>query len=119
VASWRGGENKLGNYRSPSVTGYWYSSYLIGPFAPAIGVAATGWKDHDRDYFHGGETFSPLFSVAPTVSLEWATPAAAVLLGATLPYQYDGHDADASNVPRSPWSWGGWVVALGVALSPF
>jgi hypothetical protein len=118
VASWRGGENDLHNYRSPSLTGYWYSSYLMGSFAPAVGLSVTRWKDHDRDFNHGGELLSPLWSAAASVSIEYATPSVAFLLGGVLPYQYAGTIENSANA-SSPWSWGSWVVALGVAMSPF
>jgi hypothetical protein len=118
LASWRGGENELHNYRAPSASAYWYSSYLLGPFAPALGVSLTRFQDHDRDRDQGVQT-TPIWSAAANASLEWSNDSVAVLLGAALPYQYDGVELDANGKPRSPWSWGAWVVGVGVALSPF
>jgi hypothetical protein len=117
IGSWRGGSNQLQSYRAPSATGYGYFSYLLGPFAPAIGLSATGFTAHDKD--QGTEQNSPLFNVAANVSLEWATDWVAVLVGGSLPYQYDGEKLTNDGKPRNPWSFGAWIVALGVAFAPF
>jgi hypothetical protein len=117
VASWRGGENELGNYRAPSATGYVYFSYLLGSLAPAIGASATGYPAHDRD--QGTDQLSPLFSASLNASLEWSTDTFAVLIGGALPYQYDASHTDVNGHARNPWGMGPWVVALGLALSPF
>jgi putative ABC transport system permease protein len=78
LASWRGGENELGNYRAPTATAYAYSSYMPGPFAPGAGLSLTGFAGHDRDALHGdaahnGEQTSALFRAAGNLSLEWST----------------------------------------------
>jgi hypothetical protein len=117
IASWRGGENDLRSYRAPSGTAYAYASYLLGPFAPAAGLSLTGFTRHDRD--QSTEQASALFNVAANVSLEWSTDWIAVLLGASLPYQYDGIKVDSNGNARNPWGFGAWIVALGVAFSPF
>ncbi len=117
VASWRGGQNEFDNYRAPSATTYAYSGYFLGPFVPAIGLAATGFRGHDRDQTL--EQMTPLFSLTGNVSLEWSTDWIAVLAGASMPYQYDGFLTGTNAVPRSPWALGPWTVALGLALSPF
>ncbi len=117
VASWRGGQNELGNYRAPSATGYVYFSYLLGPIAPAIGISASGFAGHDRD--QGADQMSPIFNTSVNASLEWATDTFAVLIGGSLPYQYDGTPRDVNNIPRNPWGFGPWIVALGLAMSPF
>ena len=116
LASWRGGTNKLASYRAPTASLYGFTSYLLGPFAPAIGLQASGFSGHDLD--RGAEQASPLFSVAGNVSLEWSTDWLAVLVGASFPYQYDGLKEDADGRARSPWGFGPWVVALGFAFSP-
>src|SRR4051794_40407645 len=74
VASWRGGENDLHNYRAPSGTAYAYSSYLAGRFAPGVGFSLTGFTGHDRDAAHGdpahnGDQTSALFMAAANLSL--------------------------------------------------
>jgi hypothetical protein len=117
VASWRGGENKLHNYRAPSASAYGYASYLLGPFAPAAGLTVTGFSGRDRD--RGTAMVSPLFTASANLSLEWSTDWLAVLLGAAFPYQYDGKTTDANGASRTPWGWGAWIVALGVAFAPF
>ena len=116
-ASWRGGENALGNYRAPSASLYGYASHLVGPFAPAIGLVTTAWKDHDRD--RGGLQRTPLFTAVAQLSIEWATDWAALLVGATLPYQYDGVTDDGAGRPRNPWSLGHLLLGAGLALAPF
>ncbi|MEO8213906.1 MAG: hypothetical protein ABI560_11965, partial [Myxococcales bacterium] len=88
LASWRGGQNKLDNYRSPNATTYAYTGYFLGPFVPALGLSTTVFKDHDRDQTL--EQTSPRFSVAGNVSVEWSTDWIALLAAASLPYQYDG-----------------------------
>jgi hypothetical protein len=117
LAGWRGGENSLNNYRAPSATGYAYTGYYLGRFVPAAGLALTAFKGHDRDQTI--EENSGLFSAAANVSVEWSTDYLALLLGASLPYQYDGIRKDANGAPRSPWGWGSWMVAFGLAMSPF
>ena len=117
TVAYRGGENELKNYRAPTGSLYSYASYLMGPFAPAVGVTATGWKDYDRD--SGEDQRSPLFSVSGNVSIEYSADWVAILLGASLPYQYDGHDQDVNGRPQSPWSVGKWIFGLGLAFAPF
>jgi hypothetical protein len=116
TASWRGGENELGNYRAPSASLYAYASHLVGPFAPALGVVANGWKDHDRD--RGGIQRTPLFSAVGQVSVEWSTDWAALLVGATLPYQYSGPPEEGAKA-TNPWSLGHVLFGAGLSLAPF
>lgn len=118
VASYRGGQNSpLENYRSPSATGYGYAGYFWGPFVPACGLTLTGFQKHDRD--KSQEEGSALFVAAANFSLEWSTDWMALLAGVQFPYQYDGYRKDVNGFARSPWGRGPWLVALGVALSPF
>jgi hypothetical protein len=77
----------------------------------------TGFTGHDRD--QGTDQNSALFNVSANLSLEWATDWVAVLAGASLPYQYDGQKTNNDGRPRNPWSFGAWIVALGVAFAPF
>jgi hypothetical protein len=116
LAGWRGGTNDLRSYRAPMASLYAFSSYLLGPFAPAVGLQTTGFSGRDRD--RGTDQTSPLFSVAANVSLEWSTDWLAILMGASFPYQYDGITEDPNGRPRNPWGFGPWVVALGFAFSP-
>jgi hypothetical protein len=117
VAAYRGGENRLGNYRAPSATGYAYAGRFVGPFVPAVGLALTGFAGHDRDRTE--EERTALVSVAPSLSIEWATEYFALLLGGTIPYQYDGFDKDSEGRPRTPHGFGPWMVALGISVAPF
>ena len=115
MVSWRGGENDLGSYRAPSAAAYAYTSYLLGPFAPAIGLQVTGFSEEDRDLQATQQ--SPLLSLAANVSLEWSTDWLAVLVGASLPYQYV--DTSQQNARAlDGWGLGPWVVALGLAFAP-
>jgi hypothetical protein len=119
MVNWRGGENALRSYRAPSATGHGYLGYFLGPLTPAFGLQVTGLTGHDRD--RGAEQKgTPLFSVAPSLSLEWSSNWVAVMLGASVPYQYDGVKIDeVANRPRNPWGLGPWMLVLGLAVSPF
>jgi hypothetical protein len=117
VAAWRGGQNSpLDNYRAPSASGYAYAGYFLGPFVPAVGLSLTGFTGHDRDMTQ--EENSGLFLAAANFSLEWSTDWVALVLGASVPYQYVGHPS-GGGVPPPTWGWGTWLVALGLAVSPF
>jgi hypothetical protein len=113
--NWRGGENELGSYRAPSASGYLYSSLLIGSFAPALGLQLSAFRGHDRDRHEA--QISPLYTLAPSASLEWSADWLAVLVGASWPYQYDGVTS-SGGAARSPWGFGPWMVALGIAVAP-
>ena len=113
TAGYRGGTNDLGSYRAPSASLYSYASYLLGPFAPAIGLTATGFYGLDLDL--GQEQALPLVSVAASVSLEWSSDWVAVLLGASFPYDYGVHSESIDTYNR----FGAWTVALGVAFAMF
>jgi hypothetical protein len=115
--AWRGGKNDLANYRAPSGSAYTFAGYFLGPLVPSLGLSVTGFTAHDRD--RDSEENTGLFVVAPTASLEWSTDWVAVLLGASLPYQYDGVRQTAEGAPRSPWNFGAWSVTLGLSFSPF
>jgi hypothetical protein len=117
MASWRGGANEVDNYRAPLGSVFGYVGYMLGAFTPAAGLSLSGLTGHDRDQTVTQRT--GLYIAAANVSLEWATDSAAFLLGASLPYQYDGIYEDTEGRPRSPWGWGPWVLGLGIALSPF
>jgi hypothetical protein len=118
LAGYRGGMNKpLDNYRAPSATGYGYVGYFLGPFVPAFGLSLTGFTAHDKDLSQ--DENSALFVAAANLSLEWSTDWVALLAGASFPYQYTGISRDSNGAPISQWGWGSWLVALGVAFSPF
>jgi hypothetical protein len=117
TGSWRGGENKLGNYRAASASTYAFAGYFLGPLVPSLGVAVTGFAGHDRDRTEPEN--SGLVVFAPTASLEWSTDWVALLVGGSLPYQYDGVRHTAEGAPRNPWGFGAWSVTLGMSFSPF
>jgi hypothetical protein len=115
--AWRGGENSLGNYRAPSGSVYAYTGFYLGPLVPALGVSATGFTGHDRDRTE--DENSGLYVFSANASLEWATDWFAILLGGSLPYQYDGIWKDSQGAPKNPWGLGQWTVGLGISLAPF
>jgi hypothetical protein len=117
VAAWRGGENKIDNYRAPTATVYSYWGYFLGRFVPSFGLALSGFTGHDRDQTSVQDT--PLVSLAANLSLEWSTDWIALLLAASIPYKYDGIYHDDSGLPRSPWGFMPWTLAVGVSVAPF
>jgi hypothetical protein len=117
MASWRGGENQLNSYRAPSGTAYGYVGYFLGPLVPAAGLSVSVLPAHDRD--QTVEQTSGLFIAAANVSLEWSGDWAALLVGASFPYQFDGLAVYTEGRRRSPWGWGPWMVGLGLAFAPF
>lgn len=117
AAAWRGWKNKVHDYHPPSDTLYGYAGYFLGPFVPAFGLSATGFTGHDRD--QDQEQYTPLFSVAANLSIEWSTPWIALLLAASFPYGYDHIYKDDNGQPRSPWHFLPWTVSLGIAVAPF
>jgi hypothetical protein len=113
TAGWRGGKNDLGSYRAPSASAYAYAGYLLGPFVPAFGLSATGWKGLDLDL--GQEQAMPVVSVAANLSIEWATDWVAFLLGFSVPYDYRVRSESIVTHNRV----GPWTLALGVAFAVF
>jgi hypothetical protein len=116
-AAYRGGENKLANYRAPSASAYAFAGYYLGPLVPSVGLSVTGFAGHDRDQSLAEN--SALALVAPTAAVEWSTDWIAVLLGASFPYQYDGIKVDSNGRPRTPYGLGAWTLSLGITISPF
>jgi hypothetical protein len=116
-ASWRGGTNKIQNYRSPTATTYGYVGYFLGPLVPAMGLSISGYRDHDKDQNLVQRT--PLYSFAANLSIEWSVDWIALLVAASIPYGYDGFKKDDSGRPRSPWGFLPWTVSFGIAASPF
>ena len=116
-AAWRGGENRIHNYRAPSGTLYGYAGYFLGPLVPAFGLSVTGFTGHDRNQDAIQNT--PLFSMAANLSIEWSTSWIALLVAASFPYGYDGIGQDEVGNPRSQWRFFPWTVSFGVAAAPF
>jgi hypothetical protein len=117
TASYRGGTNKVHNYRSPSATAYGYVGYFLGPLVPALGLSITGFKNHDQDQDTPMRT--PLYSFAANLSIEYSVDWIALLVAASIPYGYDGYKTDDGGNPRSPWGFLPWTAAIGIASSPF
>lgn len=120
MASWRGGENELGNYRAPFASGYVYAGYFWGPFVPTLGVALSGYLRPDRD--RGIEQDVPTLLTSINASIEWSNDWVAVLLGVALPI---GLYAPAANMvgglrqAQSSTGFQPWTAAIGVSVSPF
>lgn len=104
-ASYRGGENALGNYRSPAGGLWGYGGYFLGPFVPALGLSLNHFLKADRDRTLEQET--SLTTLAGNVSLEWSSDYVAILVGASFPYSVPGFELEP------------WIAALGVTFSPF
>jgi hypothetical protein len=119
LASYRGGENELGNYRAPFASVYGYAGYFLGPLVPALGVSLSGFLNPDRD--RGMDQDVPLVLVAPNASIEWSTDWLAVLLGISLPIGLYGKKSMVGGIQQGPSITGlqPWTLALGVSVSPF
>jgi hypothetical protein len=120
LASWRGGENSLGNYRAPFASAYSYAGYFLGPFVPALGLALSGFFGPDRD--RGLEQDVPLLLASANASLEWSNDWLAVLLGVSLPVGLYAKKSQMTGGLRPEQSSTGiqpWTAALGVSVSPF
>lgn len=120
LASWRGGENELGNYRAPFASAYGYAGYFLGPFVPSLGVAVSGYLNPDRD--RGVDQDVPLLLASANASLEWSNDWLAVLLGFSLPIGLYAKKAEMLGGLKPAQSSTGiqpWTAALGVSVSPF
>jgi hypothetical protein len=117
--AYRGGENKLGNYRAPVANVYGYLGYFAGPWVPSFGLMFQSFLGTDRD--RGLEQEERLMSATGTIALEWSTDWLAILAGASLPYGWyspqkspDGGVSTLHGPGLQPWT-----VALGLSMSPF
>jgi hypothetical protein len=115
--TYRGGENTMSNYRAPAGSVYSYAGYYLGRFVPSLGISATGFTGHDRD--QSEDENSALYLISANASIEWSTDWMALIVGGSLPYQYDGVYKMAGGQPKSPWGFGQWTVGMGLAFSPF
>lgn len=102
---YRGGENNLGNYRSPVGSIYVHGAYFLGPLVPAIGLNFTRFWEPDRSKTVPQDMALNL--LAPSASLEWSNDYIALLLGGTLPFAVPSFKTQP------------WVVGLGLSASPF
>jgi hypothetical protein len=118
LAAYRGGENALGNYRSPTGSLYGYAGYFMGPFVPVLGLSVTHFLKPDRD--RGQDQDVPLTLVAGSASIEWSNDVIAILAGISLPYSLRG-TPQAPNTTAPPVLTGfqPWLAAIGITVSPF
>ena len=84
-AAWRGSKNDFGSSRAPSGSVYGHVAYLVGAFAPSVGLTLTGFAGKDHDKLQ--EQAMPLTIVSPSMSLEWSSDWIAVLANLTTPYE--------------------------------
>ena len=61
-------------------------AYLVGAFAPSVGLTLTGFAGKDHDKLQ--EQAMPMTVVSPSLSLEWSSDWIAVLANLTTPYEY-------------------------------
>jgi hypothetical protein len=115
--AYRGGENKLSNYRAPAGSVYGYVGYYLGKVVPSFGLSVTGLTGHDRD--RSQDELTGLYIATPTVSIEWGNDWIGLLAGAAFPYQYDGVRTTTEGRPRNPWGWGPYSFSLAVSIAPF
>jgi hypothetical protein len=118
-ASYRGGENELGNYRAPVANGYGYCGYFLGPWVPSLGLTMQRFLGVDRD--RGLDQQVQLMSVTATLALEWSTDWIAILAGASLPYGWEGSAAPDGAAENDLLGAGfqPWTVSVGMSVSPF
>jgi hypothetical protein len=118
-ASYRGGENDLGNYRAPVANAYGYCGYFLGPWVPSLGLTVQRFLGVDRD--RGLDQQVQMMSVTATLALEWSTDSIAILAGASLPYGWEASAAPEGGTGNDLLGPGfqPWTVALGLSLSPF
>jgi hypothetical protein len=118
-ASYRGGENDLGNYRAPVANAYGYGGYFLGPWVPSLGLTVQRFLGVDRD--RGLDQQVQLMSVTATLAMEWSTDWIAILAGASLPYGWEGsaapEGADESDLLGAGFQ--PWTVSVGMSMSPF
>lgn len=121
MASWRGGENELGNYRAPFASLYGYAGYFLGPLVPALGLQLSGFLKPDRD--RGIEQDVPTLLASLNASLEWSNDWLAVLLGISLPIGLYAPLADERvggiRQGQNPIGIQPWTAAIGFSVSPF
>jgi hypothetical protein len=118
-ASYRGGENDLGNYRAPVANAYGYCGYFLGPWVPSLGVTVQRFLGVDRD--RGLDQQVQLMSVTATLAMEWSTDWIAILAGASLPYGWEGSAAPDGAAQNDLLAAGfqAWTVSVGMSVSPF
>ncbi|OGQ90849.1 MAG: hypothetical protein A2289_06565 [Deltaproteobacteria bacterium RIFOXYA12_FULL_58_15] len=100
-----GGENSIGDYRSPSGSAYAYTGYLLGPFVPSVGLSLAAKTERDRERREVLDHQS-LYTANLSLGLEWSSDYVAFLLAGSTGLSPD-------NGLES------WTVALGATTSLF
>ena len=108
--SWRGTKNEYGSSRAPAGSVYGHAAYLLGAFAPSIGLTMTGFVGKDFDRLQ--EQAMPRAVVAPSFSLEWSADWIAFLANVTTPYEY----GIRSSTVKPHNQMGNWMFTLGSAF---
>jgi hypothetical protein len=117
MVGYRGGTNRLGNYRAPVASVYGYSGYLLGPFVPSLGLSLTRFFGVDRD--RGLEQQVQLWAVTGTVALEWSNDWIAILGGFSLPFGWSTRGVvDGANTSGDA-GLQPWTAGIGLSVSPF
>jgi len=116
--AYRGGENKVGNYRAPAASVYGYSGYFAGPWVPSLGLSVTRFFGVDRD--RGIDQLVQAMAVTGTFSIEWSTDWLAILAGVSLPYGWETYGkVEGGTNSNMPPGFQPWTVGLGFTVSPF
>jgi hypothetical protein len=101
--TYSGWTNGIGDYRSPSVAGYGYFGFTLGPFVPSVGATLVGKFQHDRE--RGRDLDDAFFLTVLHGGVEWSSDYVALLLAVTAPFSYKRSE--------------GVSVTLGVSTSLF
>jgi len=93
-AAFNGWENSIGDWRSPSATGYGHVGYIWGPFVPSAGLTLFGKPVHDRERRDDRpDDQDPLFMAVPNLALEWSMDVLALLLYSNVSLSYNGYES--------------------------
>jgi len=102
---WGGWENSVGDFRAPSLSGYLYAGYLLGPLVPSAGLTVTGRFMSDRERHVTTMNAREMFSIVPTLGLEWSSDYLAVMLSLSTTLSFQRMDS--------------WTIGLGLQTSLF
>lgn len=102
---WGGWENSVGDFRAPSLSGYVYAGYMLGPFVPSAGLTVTGRFMTDRERNVDVMNVREMFSINPTLGIEWSSDYLALMLSLSTPLSFQRMDS--------------WTIGLGLQTSLF
>lgn len=100
-----GWENSVGSFRAPSLSGYIYAGYMLGPLVPSAGITFTGRLMSDREQYVDTMNTREMFSISPTIGLEWSSDYLALMLSFATPLSFQRMDS--------------WTIGLGLQTSLF